>query len=224
MQRVKKKSAESGRDELPETVSGFPDKPLDDASRESNPFTDPDWRMLGYAWSGFALRILLIAGGLFTVLQYWQARDETRIARTLELIELWDRPEYQTAQRALNTRIEALNRQYGSLIGADPTTEELRIYRERIGLEAMTESGGTMPVEEFREQFDRIVYFLNRLAFCVEGNLCKRSIADDYFGDFARSFWNYFAAHVERQRAAGAPAYAVPIEQFVGELPQTGIR
>lgn len=212
-----RKAADQSREELPEGVTGYPDRPADDIERETNPFTDRDWRMLGYAWSGFVLRLLLIAGGIFTVYQYVQTRDETRIGRTLEMVDLWEQPQYQEAQRAVRQRIEALNEKYAGLIGDDPTPEELRVYRSRIGMEAMSEDGGEMPLPVFEEHFDRIVYFLNRIAFCVEGDMCKREVAEAYFRDYAQSFWAYFEGHIDRERTLGSPSFATAIERFVEE-------
>lgn len=214
---MRRKALDNAREELPETVTAFPDKSHEDAKADTNPFTDPDWRMLGYAWSGFLLRLLLIAGGVFTVFQYVQTRDETRIERALELVERWEQPEYQAAQKALKARIEGLNAQYAGLLGDEPTEAEKAIYNERIGLAAMTAEGGAMPLAEFEEHVDRIVYFLNRVAFCVEGNLCRRAVADAYFRDFGLSFWTYFAGHVEAVRRGGAPNYAVTIEEWLEE-------
>ena len=37
---------------LPETTEGFPWPSSHEIKKESNPFTDRDWRMLIYAWSG----------------------------------------------------------------------------------------------------------------------------------------------------------------------------
>ena len=68
----------------------------------------------------------------------------------------------------------------------------------------MNADGGVMPLPEFQDQFDRLVYFLNRVSFCVEGNLCDRDIADAYFQDYANSFWRYFRGYVEKQRKGGA--------------------
>lgn len=204
---------------LEETVSTLPDRAPHEIKRETNPFTERDWRMLGYAWSGFLLRLLLIVGGVFSVLQYLQTRDEARIERTLQLVELWERPEYQTAQKALKARLDGLNAQYAGLLGDSPSEEERQIYQERVGLAALTAEGGAMPLGEFQDNFDRIVYFLNRVAFCVEGNLCQRAVADAYFHDFAASFWSYFSGHARDERRRGAPNYAVTIENWVMQTP-----
>ena len=200
---------------LTKTSVALPDVANHDLKEEDNPFTHSDWRMLGYAWSGFALRILLVLATVFSAYQYLQAREEKRIERTLELVELWERPEYQTAQRALKRRLGDLNQRYRSDLGDSPSPTELAIFQDRVGVEAMQETGGTMPLADFRDEFDRIVYFLNRLSFCVEGDLCSRSVADAYFRDFAQSFWDYFSGFVRQERRRGSPNFARPIEDYL---------
>lgn len=197
------------------TVAELPDSKPEDLQEEANPFTSRDPRMLFYAWSGMALRVILVAGGLFSAWQYIERREETRVERTLELVELWEQAEYQQANNALQARIEALNEVHAHLLPEQPSQQELAIYRERIGLASLGEDGGTMPVEEFRAEFNRIVYFLNRVAFCVDSGLCSRTVTNAFFRDYARSFWSYYAAHVEMQRAAGRPEYARAIEKYI---------
>lgn len=207
---------------LPETAGALPWISEHEVKKEANPFTERDWRMLVYAWSGLVIRITLVVGAVFSVYQYLAAREEKRVERALELVDLWERPEYQAAQRALKVRIEGLNERYASLVGESPTPSEQAVYASRIGMEALTADGGTMPLAEFQDQFDRIVYFLNRVSFCVEGGLCSREVADAYFRDFAQSFWSYFSGYVARQRNAFSPTYALPMEQYLnasGALP-----
>ena len=201
---------------LPETTEAFPWPSNHEIKKESNPFTDRDWRMWLYAWMGLLVRVTIVLGAIFTVYQYLSAREQNRVQRTLELVELWERSEYQDAQTALRQRLAALNQKYASLLGSNPSAKELDVYYSRIGIEAMSESGGAMPLTEFSAHFDRVVYFLNRVAFCVEGSLCAEDIADAYFRDYAASFWQYFAGYIERQRKAGAASFARPIESYVG--------
>jgi len=186
-----------------------------DIKREANPFTESDWRMRSYAWAGYTLRFVLIFGAVFTVVQFMAAREEKRVERALGLAETWERPEYQDAQKALRDRLAGLNARYASLLGENPSADELEVYYDRVGQEAMTAEGGAMPLPEFQERFDRIVYFLNRVSFCVEGNMCSPEVSDAYFGDYAQSFWSYFGGYVQAQRRRGQPSYAKPIEAFV---------
>jgi hypothetical protein len=200
---------------LPETTEAFPWPSNHEIKKESNPFTDRDWRMWLYAWTGLLVRLTIVLGAIFTVYQYLAAREQNRVQRTLELVELWERSEYQDAQTALRQRLAALNQKYASLLGSNPSATELDVYYSRIGIEAMSESGGSMPLTDFSSQFDRVVYFLNRVAFCVEGNLCSNEITDAYFRDYATSFWQYFAGYIDRQRKAGAASFAQPIEAYL---------
>lgn len=204
-----------GKVTLPETIAGYPEFSPQEIKKEPNPFTDPDWRMLSYAWSGFALRILLVLGGLFSVYQYMQAREERRVERTLQLVEVWERPDYQNAQRALRRRLEALDAVHAASLGSSPSRAATEIYDVQLGLKALSEDVGGMTATEFREHFERLVYFLNRVAFCVEERLCSRTVADAYFLDYSRSFWRYFSEYVVQRREDGAAGYARPVESYL---------
>lgn len=200
---------------LPETTEGLPWPSNHEVKKESNPFTDRDWRMWIYAWSGLLVRLAIILGGIFSVYQYLEISEEKRLTKTFELLEEWEKPEYQTAQIALRERLVGLNRQYSSLLDANPSPTELGVYMDRIGLAAMAEDGGTMPLPEFKAHFDRIVSFLNRVSTCVQGNQCSRDVTNDYFRDFAVSFWNYFGKYSRQVRQTGSTTFSVPLEEFV---------
>lgn len=199
---------------FPETSEALPEVSTQEVKPESNPFTSRDWRMLGYAWSGFLLRLLLVVGGLFSAYQYLESKEEKRVERTLQLVDTWERAEYQQAQRAVSERLDALNAKYAGLLGARPSAAERSVYLERIGIEAMTAEGGEMPLADFRAAFERVLYFLNRVAFCVDGNLCSRKMVNGYFGDYALSFWQYFEGYARQQREAGSANLAAPLEAY----------
>lgn len=186
-----------------------------------NLFIGGDWRVSANAWAGFGLRLLLICGTVFSVFQYLMARQEMRVERTLQLVELWERQEYQDAQKAVKNRLAGLIEKNPNPFGADPTETQKAIYFSKIGLEALSPDGGEMPLLEFQDRFDRVVYFLNRVSFCVDGNLCDRDIADTYFQDYAKSFWRYFHGYIDKQRKEGSTTYAAAIEKYVDEAPVT---
>ncbi|MEO5758428.1 MAG: hypothetical protein ABIQ51_16380 [Mesorhizobium sp.] len=204
---------------LPETTEGFPWPSSHEIKKESNPFTDRDWRMLVYAWSGMAVRFAIIFTLMFSVYQYLANQEQKRVEQTMSLVELWENKDYQQAQRALKDRLTALNAKYDNLLSANPSPTEEQVFRQRIGIEAMTAGGGDMPLADFRENFDRIVYFLNRLSFCVDGDLCSHKVTDAYFRDYAVSFWSYFAGYIDKERKAGSPTFAVAIESYVRNGP-----
>ena len=200
---------------LPETTEGLPWPSNHEIKKESNPFTDRDWRMWLYAWTGLFVRIVIIFGAIFTVVQFLANREQISVQRSFELVELWEQPTYQDAQRALRERLAALNVRYAKDYPANASQAEIDFYFRRLGDAALTADGGAMPLPEFTEQFNRVVYFLNRVAFCVTEDICSEKVADAYFKDYARSFWSYFSGYVARQRKAGATSFATAIEAYV---------
>ena len=200
---------------LPDTGTGIPLPNTQEPKDEPNPFKATDWRLFVFAWSGFALRVLLCVGAVFSAVQFLQSRQDKRVERTLALVELWEKPEYQEAQNALKRRLGELNRQSAGLVTPQTSPEQMDIIMASIGSKAMTDEGGTMPLADFQEQFDRIVYFLSRLASCVNTKLCDRAVADEFFLDYARSFWRFFSTHIERQRRSSSATLAVGIETYV---------
>jgi hypothetical protein len=198
------------------TVAPAASEPIPDVQEikpDVNPFTESDWRMVGYAWAGFALRVMLVFGAVFSIYQYLATRDETRVERTLQLVDLWEKPEYQAAQKAVMLRVQALIDQATREV-APNTPEDIAILQRQAGLNALT-AGDAATLSQLRDHFERIVYFLNRLASCVEEELCSRKIADSYFRDYAVSFWSYFSDYVQHQRREGFLTYAEPIERYV---------
>lgn len=181
-----------------------------------NLFIGGDWRVSANAWAGFGLRLLLICGTLFTVYQYMMQRQEMRVERALQLVELWDQDKYQEAAKVVKARLAGLLAKNPNPFGQNPSQKELAVYYEKLGIEALKPEGGDMPLPEFQEHFDRLVYFLNRVSFCVERNICDRDIADTYFQDYAASFWRYFKGYAEKRRKDGERSYATAVEKFVG--------
>ncbi|EFG2886149.1 hypothetical protein BO068_005362, partial [Escherichia coli] len=175
------------------SLEPIPEPSPQDIKKEANPFTDGDLRMRTYAWAGYALRLMLIVGAFFSIFQYLTARQERRVERTMQLVELWEQNDYQDAQQALKRRLVDLNAKYGSLLGANPTPKEIAVYNRRIGLEALTEGGGAQSLPEFQAQFDRVMYFMNRISACATANICAPEMVDEYFRDFGASFWSYFS-------------------------------
>ena len=197
------------------SLEPFTEPSPQEIKKEGNPFSDRDWRMWSYAWSGFALRLMLVFGTAFSAYQYMTARQEKRVERTLALVELWERPEYQAAQKALKERLTDLNTKNQNLLGSNPSDAKLAVYYRQIGQKALTADGGAMPLNEFQANFDRVIYFLNRLSACASANLCAPEMADEYFRDYARSFWSYFAGYIQEQRKAGTINLAQPLEAWL---------
>ncbi|MBK8457863.1 MAG: hypothetical protein IPL47_12775 [Phyllobacteriaceae bacterium] len=51
---------------------------------------EQDTRSILHGWVDLALRVALLLGAVFSAYQYLVARDETRIGRSLDLVETWE--------------------------------------------------------------------------------------------------------------------------------------
>jgi len=200
---------------LPETTEALPWTSAHDIKKEPNAFTETDWYNRAYAWAGMAVRLVIVFGSLFSVYQFLVARSEKRVERTLGLVELWESPDYQVAQEAITRRLADLNAANQAFLPKSPTKTELAVYMARIGVQAMQPDPAVPESAVMQERFEKVVYFLNRMAFCVEGNICSDEIADAYFKDYAISFWDYFNGYVDERRRTGSATFAQPIENYV---------
>src|SRR3954464_667597 len=76
------------KEALPETTEGFPWASSHDVKKDSNPFTDRDWRMFIYAWSGMLVRFAVIFTLMFSVYQFLANQEQKRVEQTMSLVEL----------------------------------------------------------------------------------------------------------------------------------------
>lgn len=196
-------------------VEPFTEPSPQEIKKESNPFTETDWRMWTYAWTGFLLRLMLVVGASFSVYQYLVQREEKRVERTFALIELWERPEYQDAQKALRQQLMQVHDRLKSQLSATPTQAQLDFYYRKVGSEAMSAASGAAPMADVQASFDRVLYFLNRVSSCTTTNLCSKSVTDEYFRDYARTFWGYFSGYIRSQRRAGSSTLAESLEKYL---------
>jgi hypothetical protein len=197
------------------SVEPFTEPSPQEIKKESNPFTDSDWRMWTYAWSGFLLRLMLVFGASFSIYQYLVQREEKRVERSFALIELWERPEYQDAQKALRERLGQVHDRLKGQLSATPTQAQLEFYYRKVGTEAMTAADGAAPLGDVQASFDRVLYFLNRVSSCTTTNLCSKSVSDEYFRDYAQTFWGYFSGYIRSQRRAGSTTLAESLETYL---------
>jgi len=197
------------------SIEPFTEPSPQEIKKESNPFTEADWRMWTYAWSGFLLRLMLVFGASFSVYQYLAQREEKRVERTFALIELWERPEYQDAQKALRERLGQVHDRLKSQLSATPTQAQLDFYYRKVGSEAMTAADSTVPLADIQANFDRVLYFLNRVSSCTTTNLCSKQVTDEYFRDYAHTFWGYFSGYIRSQRRAGSATLAESLEKYL---------
>ena len=98
-----------------------------------NIFADGDWRCFGQCLGGLpAARPADHRDPVFSVYQYWRPGQEMRVERTLQLVELWERGEYQEAQKcAEEASCRRSTKNTSDLLGNSPSQTELAVYYEK---------------------------------------------------------------------------------------------
>ncbi len=184
--------------QLPETTEGLPWPSNHEIKKESNPFTDRDWRMWLYAWSGLLVRFTIVLGAVFTIYQFLAAREQTRVQRSLELVELWEKPEYQECAEGAEAAAVRAEREICRACSAP--------IRRRNGTRGL--HGSHRPRGDDREAAARCRCRSSRSSSTGSStsstgcrsasreDICSREVADAYFRDYAASFWQYFAGYI----------------------------
>ncbi len=162
---------------------------------------------------GGALAVTLVA--LAVAVWLLVSSSQEAVDRALDYAQAWQADEYRDARGAIDARIGYLNGLYAAELPPDATEAERAAYRERLGVEAMTPEGGSMPFPEFRTVFDRVMDYLNRASTCANAGVCDRATIDQYMLADARSFWGYFAGYARNRRTAGEADYARPLEDYL---------
>lgn len=159
---------------------------------------------------GLIAAILLAIIVMILAARYVANPPREMAKESMALVELWETPDYQAAQAAVRERLARLNQQYAGLLSGTPTEQEKTIFISQVGRAAMREDGGTMPLPEFKQKFDLLVRFFNRVSLCAETSICDSATIDAYFGDFLRSFYTYFGKYLSDSGRAFSKYYVPP--------------
>lgn len=175
--------------------------------------TETEHRFLGVPisiWDGLAglFTVLAVLGGIFGLIiayvELGQRREAAQAEATLALLDVWEgstqgSTNYLNAFRALDTRLAArLNEVPQADLDAARADDTMRaaLYA-RAARQILADA-------EAQRGFEDIVYFFQRLAICVELDLCDRKATLAFFEGPMRSFSVTFAAPIAERRAAAA--------------------
>ncbi|MEM9970713.1 MAG: hypothetical protein AAF762_06400 [Pseudomonadota bacterium] len=175
--------------------------------------TEPERRFLGVpisVWDGLAglfTVLAVFAGFAGLTLAYFELalrREAAQAEATLALLDVWEgapqgSTRYLDAFRALDALVAArLSEVPQADLDAARVDETMRaaLYA-RATQEVMADP-------EAQRAFEEVVYFFQRLAICVEADLCDRRATLAFFEGPMRSFSLTFAAPIAERRAAVA--------------------
>jgi hypothetical protein len=144
-----------------------------------------------------------IAGVMFAGWQYLEARQETRVARTLTYIERFEQGDAAAARQRINGVLREYLPQFEAIESISAEDRDAMIL-------SIVEGGGP----QLEQDIDLIADFFLGMSICVQERLCERGVAERYFGaSDTTNIWLNFAPYFHYRRANN-PDYARALEYF----------
>jgi hypothetical protein len=165
-------------------------------------------------WLDLGVKGGAIFAGVFAIHQYLEAREDARIARTLDYVERFG--DARTHVGAASQRIaqklweteDQIEDLHAEVEAAPPADAEvlLRQFSEKL-VEGTSENPG------LRTDVDEVVAFFEALVICIEARVCDRATALAFFGTYLDGFWRHFGPSTEA-RGSLAPNFANGIQRL----------
>ena len=176
------------------------------SSRDARPSAWSQLARFGDVISKFAL----VAGGLFAVVQFLDARHDAKVERTITYITRFEDGRVSESRRAIANAIRPYIPQFREMEAAGGVTAE---DRRQVVMTLVDEGGNG----DMAGDIDTVVDFYEGLWTCVHEDLCAADVAYGYFGEGeAPEFWQNFLPYMQDRRENN-PAYAVGLEHFATE-------
>lgn len=165
-------------------------------------------------WLDLVVKVGAIFAAIFAVHQYLEARQDARVAKTLDYVQRFDDADSKVgAARRRIAGVLWLNdgqiKRLRDIKRNLPEAESREIHRRFISKLV----DGTAASPGLRQEIQDLVSFFEGLSVCVETNLCDATSAERFFGDFAKTFWSNFAVFIEERRLV-SPDYGSGLQAF----------
>lgn len=147
----------------------------------------------------------LILGGLFAAWQYWEAKLDAQIARTIAYVDRFESGSVGQARGEIREELLPYMSQFREVTAAGISDQD----RDELVL-SIAEANDS----RIARNLDHVVDFFQGLNICVEEGLCDRRVAMAYFQTSdARDLWTNFEPYV-RLRRENNPLYGREFERY----------
>ena len=145
--------------------------------------------------------ILTVGGILWGVAEYRGKLEAERAKETLSLLDIWETQGYLDSYRRLDQEIRNVIDQVPlqDLDAAKKDPDILNVLYQKASSHVLDRS-------EAIEDFERVVYFFERMQICVQAKLCSRDATLMFFEDTVSSFALVFSEPLKQYRT-GQPMF-----------------
>ena len=169
--------------------------------------------------SKILLIVATLAGGVWAVVQYADARHAARVTRTLEYVERFNKDNVLRARMRLgrtwyNLRGYVAKVSLGSRDAAD-YEQRLRQLVFTVVENAPVELDDGSKAKGLVGDLDQLQSFFGELEICIEGSLCDKETADAYFSDYATRFYCLHEPFISYKQRDYDSSYGVRLNVFL---------
>jgi hypothetical protein len=168
-------------------------------------------------WLQLIVTVLVIGGAPWAGFQFWTQQQETRVARTLDLVRRLDEPPLRQAQidvaeisAVAAHEIRALDDAPG--IAAAPAADQ-KALRERIiikNAQALAANGAS----DLKASIVDVAEFFDGVQICIERKACDGPTAHAFLDGYADTFWRNFEPVVHDEARDRRPRFAAGLVRF----------
>ena len=169
------------------------------SSEDRRMFGLPLWFLDGVA---NAITIVGALSVVFAVYQYIASQEAGRAKETLNMIEIWETRSYSKSFDRLR---DDLLKFWEEVPAQDVELAKTNARAATNLRKAMVSR--VLSSEQATEDFDKVVYFFNRLGLCIEAKLCSKRTATVFFDEPFQAFMSNFSPVVSSRRD-DLPGYA----------------
>ena len=179
----------------------------------SNPNPDetpksPSWQKALFEWTDFALKAILIIGGVVAIYQYFDVKQDNRVKQTMEQLQRFNNNPLLDARLTLTKTWTPYQSTFQRL-------NQQTIANEQDQMQILGKI--VIPVIQQHDLFDEIILlvdFFDNLHICIQHHLCDQQVAEAFFSGYARSFYRLHQPWIMVQRQA-VPSFACHLEAFI---------
>jgi hypothetical protein len=153
-------------------------------------------------WLEFATKSLAILAGVFAIYQYIDSKKTARIKATLEYVDRFHSQDNIVNKAATATSI-ALRKNttnIARLAGAELSNAQSEDLHRRLAETVLAQASDTIDV------LLEIDSFFDTLRLCVDGNICDKDTAIQFFKSYASTFKANFGPVIQ-ERSTLAPGF-----------------
>jgi hypothetical protein len=148
--------------------------------------------------------LAIIFGGLFSLNEYLERKQENKVARTLDLVDAYSKEDVISAQQDLDwhydKNIDAIN----AALDSENFTEDFSAIIIQL-----------IEKHDLSRQVDRLFYFYRTVAICTLASLCDKSTVESYFKHQGVVFFNQYYPYIcQRRLVSGDNGIWMTVQEF----------